>query len=194
MNPQSISQNHLYAVSLLDILLRICKVQCVSVQFFCTCSGYDIPSCSHKRSIHSMSSMLPQVWSNVVHIDQHQSSSNPNCLEKKAQGVEQVLAPRHDHLGRQLFWHAVPEQHVLVESSSRMRSPCKELLPSFVYIGAGAGSDIHKYDEPINNMHGLFGYLSGSSSSALVSSGKEFHAACSLLAMSNKCWHSVAPS
>ncbi len=174
--------NHLYSVSLLDILLRFCKVQCISVKLFCTCSGYDIPSCSHKRSTHSMSSMLPQVWSNVVHIDHHQSWSNPNCLEKKAQGVD---CPQ-------------PWKTALLTCCSRVAcvggcSPCEELLPSFVYIGAGAGSVIHKYDEPLNNMHGLFGYLSGCMCQFQQCTNKLWEripcSPCSLLAMSNKCWH-----
>ena len=41
--------------------------------FFCICSWYDIPSCSHKRSAHNISSMLPGVWTNVVHRDHYQS-------------------------------------------------------------------------------------------------------------------------
>ena len=56
---------------------------------------------------------------------------------------------------------------------------CKELLPSFVDISAGACSVIHDSNKSLNGLHAVFWYHSGhhaTLSSVSISSGRKFQA------------------
>ena len=127
------------SASLLDISFHICKVQCISVQLFCTCRRYNIPSCSHRRSTNtcSWSWMLPQVWSNVVRTD-HQSWSVPTCLEKVLESSMCQWNPFTGKVFAKSFFLALSALHC-----------------------AGTGSVIHKYDKTLIKRHGWFRYYSG---------------------------------